>query len=131
MADDDLESRRGEAAQWFTRLNQRRVSYADVEGFSAWRKDPLNAAAYSKVEELWRLSQSLAGDPDIAALIAQADANGAKPAKARTRSRPGFGPLPAIGIVVAIVAVSLVWFLNRPLSYETAVGERRTVELAD
>lgn len=40
MVDSDSEKRRQEAAAWFSRLNQRRVSTDDIHAFAAWRRNP-------------------------------------------------------------------------------------------
>ena len=42
----DADIRRKETADWFARLNQRKVSTTDVRAFSAWRADSANAAAF-------------------------------------------------------------------------------------
>src|SRR3989344_6440977 len=59
--DDDLDIRRREAAAWFARLSQRRVSTDDVKAFSAWRRDPDNARAYERGESVWASSREPAG----------------------------------------------------------------------
>lgn len=129
--DDDLDIRRQEAASWFTRLSQRRVSTADVKAFSAWRRDPDNARAYDRVESVWAATHALAGDPDISALTADALGRAPPPVRARAMVSRMWKPLG--GIAVAIIAVAAVglWTLNRPLTYATAVGEQRTVRLED
>jgi hypothetical protein len=39
-----------EAKSWWDKLGQKRVTTADVWAFGAWRDDPANDAAYSKLE---------------------------------------------------------------------------------
>ena len=68
--DKERDARRHEAATWFARLGQKRVSTADIHDFFEWRKDPANARAYERVEKAWDTSRTLAEDPDIAALTA-------------------------------------------------------------
>ncbi len=130
-ADSDLEMRRQEAAAWFSRLNQRRVSTDDIKAFSVWRRDPANARAYERVESVWTASQALAADPDISALTAEA--LGRVPQRVRARSMVSglLKPLGGAAAVLIVGALVATWAFNRPLTYATAVGVQRTVRLAD
>lgn len=130
-ADSDLEMRRREAAAWFSRLNQRRVSTDDIKAFSAWRRNPANARAYERVEAVWTASEALATDPDISALTA--DALGRVPQRVRARSMISglLKPLGGATAVLIVGALIATWAFNRPLTYATAVGEQRIVRLAD
>jgi ferric-dicitrate binding protein FerR (iron transport regulator) len=40
-----------EAAAWIAKLSQTRITTAELQEFSAWRKDPANDAAYRAVEQ--------------------------------------------------------------------------------
>ena len=132
MVDGDVEIRRREAAEWFARLNQRRVTGDDVRAFSVWRKSPENLAAYERVEALWRAADSLSGDPDIIAALAQAkEAPTAAPARPRSPGTGIFKPLGALAAIAAVAVCAAVWVSQRPLSYSTGVGEQRSVRLAD
>ena len=64
----EADIRRKEAVEWFARLNQRKVTTADVRGFSAWRRDPANAHAFQKIEAMWDAAGALAGDTRVTAL---------------------------------------------------------------
>lgn len=128
--DDDLDIRRREAAAWFTRLSQRRVSTDDVRAFSAWRHDPDNARAYERVESVWDSSHDLAGDPDITALTREA-IDTSRPARTRASGAGLFKPLGGLAAAVIVLAAVGVWVVNRPLAYTTEVGERRIVRLED
>ena len=75
----DAEIRRKEAADWFARLNQRRVTTADVRRFSAWRCDPENARAFARLEALWSATATLGRSPDIQILAEAA----ARPRRSR------------------------------------------------
>jgi len=129
--DDDLDIRRQEAASWFTRLSQRRVSTADVKAFSAWRRDPGNARAYDRVESVWAATNALAGDPDISALTAEALGQAPPPVRARAMVSRIWKPLGGLAVAIIAVAAIGLWTLNRPSTYATAVGEQRTVRLED
>lgn len=39
-----------EAKSWWEKLGQRSITTAEVRAFAAWRDDPANDAAYSKLE---------------------------------------------------------------------------------
>lgn len=129
--DDDLDIRRQEAASWFTRLSQRRVSTGDVRAFSAWRRDPDNARAYDRVESVWEATNTLADDPDISALTAEALGREPPPVRARAMVSNIWKPLGGVAVAMIAVAAVGLWTLNRPLTYATAVGEQRTVRLED
>ncbi|HCW50204.1 MAG TPA: iron dicitrate transport regulator FecR [Brevundimonas sp.] len=128
QSDPDIRSQ--QAADWFSRLNQRHVSTDDVHAFSAWRRDPANAAAYDRVQSMWDLSKTLGGDPEIEALVAKA--SGMPP-----RQRPRRTPSKAIGVVgfaalVLMIGAGLYAYAQwRPTAYEAGIGERRTLTLAD
>jgi len=129
--DDDLDIRRQEAASWFTRLSQRRVSAADVKAFSAWRSDPANAQAYDRVESVWTATNTLARDPDISALTAEALGRAPPPVRARAMVSRILSPLGGLAVVLILGVMAGTWALNRPLSYATGVGEQRTIRLED
>lgn len=131
--DGDLDIRRREAAAWFTRLSQQRVSTDDVRAFSAWRRDPANAQAYARVESVWAASKTLANDPDISRITAEA-LDAPAPTRARSLITRLMPPLGGAGAAVAVLTVAIfagAWFLTRPLTYDTGIGEQRTVQLAD
>ncbi|QTN20878.1 FecR family protein [Brevundimonas sp. AJA228-03] len=130
--DGDLDIRRQEAASWFARLSQRRVSTDDVKAFSAWRRNPDNARAYERVESVWNATNTLAGDPDISDLTAEAMGKASSPVRARALVSRLWTPLGGVALAaVAVVAAGALWAVNRPLDYATAVGEQRTVRLDD
>lgn len=129
--DHDLDIRRQEAATWFARLSQRRVSAEDVRAFSIWRRDTRNAAAYDRVETLWKASNALAQDPDIAALTA--DALTSAPSALRSRAA-AYGlrkTLAGFALALAVAILMGVWALQRPETYSTRTGEQRMIVLTD
>ena len=125
----EADIRRKEAVEWFTRLNQRKVTTADVRGFSVWRRHPDNARAFQKVEAMWDAAGALAGNPEMAALTTEA----VRAAQGRRRRPSGLlVPLGVAGAAaLAICVVSIAWLQQRPVSYATAIGEQRTVQLDD
>lgn len=128
--DRDLDIRRQEAATWFARLGQRRVSTDDVRRFSAWRKDPRNARAYERVEAAWAASETLAADPDMSALTREALGRARPAARAQALVRARWKPIGAVTAAAALLLAGL-WAVNRPAVYVTDVGEQRIVRLAD
>jgi len=129
--DKEGDARRQEAATWFARLGQKRVSTADIHDFFEWRKDPDNARAYARVEKAWNTSQALAEDPDIAALTAEALGQSPPRVQARHMVSRLWKPIAAGAMALAALGLISVWTLNRPHSYATGVGEQRTLRLAD
>lgn len=134
MTNDQQQARRRseEAADWFTRLSNARISNASLNDFWAWRKDPLNRAAYEKVEDLSSIVRSLRDDPDIQA--ATRDAETRTPwwrrltdALKRSGRAYALGGALAAGIAVAMFVV-LAGAGDR---YSTGVGQQTAVTLAD
>lgn len=130
----EAEIRRKEAAEWFSKLNQRQVTTADIKAFSDWRRDPENARAFSRLEAMWDAAGTLAKTPGMSALTEDA-ANRARQANPSRRRRPSgrLIPLGAAGAVALALAVGSWswWFAQRPDAYDTAIGEQRTVQLED
>ena len=79
---------------------------------------------------MWEAAGSLKGDADIAALTAGARARADASRKLQGRLAKGLIPIGAVAAVAAVVVGVTMWSA-RPLSYETGLGERRIVVLAD
>ncbi|MBB5746533.1 FecR family protein [Brevundimonas variabilis] len=129
--DTDHDIRRQEAATWFARLNQRKVTTQDVTGFSQWRRSPENAAAYERVEALWAAAETLSVDPEMAALTAQAKIGPAQSHREAPRWSYLLKPVGVVVGAVVIISGAGLWSLTRPAAYQTATGEQRTVRLSD
>lgn len=124
--------RGSEAADWFARLNQRKVSAADIQAFSVWRRDPRNAAAFERVQAAWDASETLADDPEIAALTDQARRSASAASLARTLISNALKPIGVVGAAIVILLAGWsFWSATRPTSYSTEVGEQKTVQLVD
>jgi transmembrane sensor len=128
--DTNLDARRREAASWFARLNQKRVAATDITAFSQWRRNPDNAAAYARIETLWEAADTLAGDADIAALTEGARGRADASRRARMRLSKVFIPIGAVAGAAVLIFGASLWF-GRSQFYETGLGERRVVVLAD
>jgi len=115
-----------EAAAWHTHLGNRSVTSEAVHEFFDWRRDPVNAEAYGKVEALWAKAKTLEGRPDIQAAVADAMARKKTP----NRQALWIGVVAATGSIALAIAGGSIWLHDRN-TYQTAVGEARVVQLAD
>ncbi|MBN9466266.1 FecR domain-containing protein [Brevundimonas sp.] len=116
-----------EATAWIARLGTRTISLDTVQEFADWRRDPVNAEAYRRAEEVWSKSGALADDPDIKSALGQAlqrkpSAKFGVPKQAMTFA--------ALAGVAATIAISVFLWQGRDV-YQTGVGELRVVELDD
>lgn len=115
-----------EAAAWHTRLGSKSVTPQTIEDFFVWRRDPLNDAAYRKVEGMWSRAHDLKDSPVIARAL--------EDARGRRRRRASLGPLLAGAGLAAAVIVGTVgawtWLQGRE-HFTTAIGEERVIQLAD
>lgn len=132
---------RYQAAWWVARLRADDVSELDREAWRAWMdEDARHRAAYQRIESLWSSLGEFAPAPEIAARIEPAPdglptPSPRPPAQRAARRR---GVRRAWGAVAAIVLAALgmaVWTQwTAPVEgevYRTAIGERRTLLLAD
>ena len=119
-----------EAAQWLARLNSRTVSTEELNAFYEWRRDPDNADAYARGEQLWHDSRSLGDDSEIADAVRQALE---RPRLEGEANRAGL--IGRRGLVLgggAMLAGLAGWFvIPRPETYQTAIGEQLSVRLED
>lgn len=124
----DQDEAEREAAAWLSRLNGISVSTELLDDFYRWRRDPVNSAAFGRIEYLWDRAAALDGDPDIARAVQSA----LEPAS------PDAGPAPWSATRRAVLAggvglagaAGIGWWLRDP-RYATAIGEQRTILLDD
>jgi transmembrane sensor len=124
------------AAEWLVRLQSTDLSIEDTLLWQSWLKEnPANAHAFARIEEI---SQALRALPLPSAVPARQMArdryDASVPLKDWTKPpvRRRIRGILAVAASVAIVAVSLAfWKTVAPNSYTTAIGENRTVALAD
>lgn len=111
-----------EAARWVARLEARDVSLKDHRRFRQWlERAPEHRLAYEAISETWDKLDQLRGTAHVAATSTSA------PAPSR-RALLYWGA----GAIAALGAGGLsIGLLNRQQFYQTAVGERRTIALAD
>lgn len=116
-----------EAAAWHKRLGEPRVSAETVEAFFEWRKVAENAEAYRRVEQVWASTASLSSDPVLADEVDAVLSRTGKRKGAPRRVILGLGVLVTMTLVAA---GGWVWLDGRGV-YATAIGEQRSVQLAD
>jgi transmembrane sensor len=112
---------REQAAEWFVRLREGRVSEEERNAFGLWvRANPVHLEEYQAVQEMW---QELGGLESLLPDTEEADI--------RPRSKSVRKPLAAAATLVVFLFTGLLVFLHDPSGYETAKGEQRMLRLAD
>ncbi len=125
------------AAAWRVALSE-----ADVESsrdFEAWlADDPRNAEAWSHMGAVWDHFGDNGAAPELMAARRAALARATQSQTKRfhlAQRRPWSPALIAASTAAAMVVIGLgatgVWYVAKPAVYRTALGERRTVLLAD
>jgi transmembrane sensor len=113
------------AAEWFARSHAPDMDPGSEQSWLKWIEEPGHQQAYENCELAWELSAQLRTSPQLAALLAGADAT-------RPNRRV---PLWQVGLAASVLAVgAFAWlFFNRAaaLEYTTAVGEQHTMVLPD
>lgn len=130
MAGSEQGSADEQAAAWLARFQSRSVSTAELEEFARWRRDPDNATAYEHAQAVWDGSARLSNDPDIQDALHRREPR-------RDHDLGRFVSHPVMMVATVLVAVVLVigvlsFRVGSPAhAYQTAVGERSDVRLAD
>lgn len=109
------------AATWFARLQRDDASASDREAFERWLDEPAHAVAYARVEAAWERADRL-------------KAAGAGVADDLPRSSAPVWTRRAAAAVLALGAGGALAYgvrLDHGATFETGVGERRTVKLED
>jgi transmembrane sensor len=134
MIDEETLARRRteEAAAWFTRMDSAHLSNKTVSDYFAWRKDPLNRAAYDEISRISGTARALRDDPEIKAVVAQALSRTPWWREVATAMRARRATYLAGGALAAgVLAVVLAVLTQGGQHYSTAVGQQLTVDLAD
>ena len=133
MNDDHVQSRRraDEAAGWLARLNTTKISNTDLDAFWAWRRDPLNRAAYERMEDFNAAAGRLKDDPDLKAAVHEAMTR--RPWWRDILAALSFprGALVAGALAAGVAAVLLLAPDRGGQRHTTEVGEQVTVRLDD
>lgn len=125
------------AADWFAQVRAGDSDAASEPSWLQWIDDTEHQRAYENCELAWELSAELRSSPTLTALLTGADALVTQSRVTRMPvARPKWRvPVWQVGLAASAVAVgAFAWLLlSRPTisEYTTAVGEQRTVALAD
>ena len=128
-----------EAEQWWTTLREGELSRADRERFVDWlQAAPKNVSEYLELADFWRDLGAVGGDTEVEAILAEVETHDnivplsgsistALPSKARTH-RPW---LAAAACALVVLAGALALLQPSDVLISTAVGEQRSITLAD
>lgn len=125
-----------EAVGWVVRLQDDATSASDRERFEAWlAAAPTHAAAYADVAAFWKGLDTLSSE-DIREIEQAVEERAGASGDARHSSRRRRRQLRVAALAACLAAVTAgAWWLAEALhwsaDYRTAVGEHRTVTLAD
>jgi len=113
-----------EASEWFARLRADDVSEAERQAFEAWRRDPVNAAAWREVNDLWQRLEQPARE------LATKEPAGEDPPR-----RPHRYPVGALAAALLIAIGLGFWLPGQWIiwqsDYHTAPGQRQEITLTD
>lgn len=131
MGEHEGTSLNATAADWLARLQRHGgISAAERNEFERWLDaDPANAVAFARAEFTWERAERLravrtqAFSAEAVAAESQVDA--------RRLSTPARAWAVAASFAVVAVGMALVYWISQANVYATAVGERRTISLAD
>jgi transmembrane sensor len=131
---DRIDSERlEEAVRWQVRLAESPELYA--EELSSWlAQDPRNREAWRSAQASWDFLGEHATSPAVislrrAALAYASNTIRSQAVSSRLRRFPAW--VATAAVVFMAVSALTAWYLQRPDSYRTALGERRAVTLAD
>jgi transmembrane sensor len=131
---DRIDSERlEEAVRWQVRLAESPELYA--EELSSWlAQDPRNREAWRSAQASWDFLGEHATSPAVislrrAALAYASNTIRSQAVSSRLRRFPAW--VATAAVVFMAVSALTAWYLQRPDSYRTALGERRVVTLAD
>ncbi|MEO9055026.1 MAG: FecR domain-containing protein [Steroidobacteraceae bacterium] len=125
------------AADWLVRLQSTEISLEETLAWQAWiHENPANAEAFARIEEISNALRDLSAPVAVPAELLERDRYDAsvpigdwKPRRAQR------WPWGALGVAASFALVALVFAFGRTPAeinaFETAIGENRSVTLAD
>lgn len=130
----DYERRLEAAARWHTALQDPDVSLETWDAFDAWETDPVNASAFqdvqsalSLVDRSFRQGAGNVGGPELAN-----EATGPRPGKAKRLVIRAIAALAAILALPTAIIILPLYPADAPAdTYQTALGEQRSIDLPD
>lgn len=127
-----------EAAEWFARLRADDATEQDRARFRQWlNADPRHREAYAGFERFWSTTGDYAADNAVADEVRAAERRAVRedrPERRRRMPRPALRASQGLAAAVVLaVAGALLW---QPIQeyrgiYTTAIGEQRSIPLAD
>ncbi len=124
------------AADWFVRLNSSEVSLEETLAWQAWiHEHPAHAQAFAHIEEISHVVCDVPVPAAMpAALLARDRYDASVPIGEWKPRRPQHRRWAALGVAASFALVAVIAFWRTPAAsdaFETAVGENRSVTLAD
>jgi transmembrane sensor len=123
-----------EATRWIVRRDGGPLPAEEAARFNDWLRDPRHQAALDRLESIWSsfdAESELAPPPALPPLRGPTPRRAAGPAGKRQRRRAIVGTAIAASLMIALLGGIGDWPLRLRADHVTAVGERRTVYLAD
>lgn len=129
------EARIAQAARWSARLAEGALGEAEERALEQWLDaDPRNGAAIAEIAAAWRAVEEHATAPELMDLRSAA-LDSARRAQRGRWARAILGAnrrwMTVAATLLLLLAVGAFWHFFMPRSYETGLGERRVVLLAD
>lgn len=120
-----------EASSWQLRLSAEPSLEVSAE-FQAWTSKAENQAAFDAVNLAWQSAEDFAVEPALLDMREAALRRARVASARRWQPRKEVWRLLAAMIVIALIGIAGGYYYNSlPDTYSTAIGERRTITLAD
>jgi transmembrane sensor len=128
---DDEQSRYDEASVWQLALAADPAREMSEE-FMTWHSEPANQAAFAGVNAAWRAAEDFAVEPQLLDMRQAALKRARMASTARWSSAILVRRAVAALLVISVLGAGGTYiYMALPTIYATAIGERRTVTLAD
>ncbi len=120
-----------EATVWRVHLTEQGAETS--EGFELWLTEPGHAEAWAQISTTWDYLGAHAHEAELVAArqAALGDARRAQAARRRPANWRTAARAIAAALLLGLIAFGGYWWITSPDDYETAIGERRVVTLAD
>ena len=125
------------AAEWLVRLQSTEISLEETLAWQAWiHENPANAEAFARMEEISQALRDLPAPATVpAALLARDRYDASVPIGGWKPRRAHRWPKTTLSVAASFALVAVVFAFWKPPAaanaFETAIGENRSVTLAD